>query len=200
MSLAPGQVQILRCEIERVRRMAASSDSVQLVAPPTSSLTLDSAFLHAAFEAGAYVQTLSELVVLRGLGKYVQFDAVYDRLNQFLDDPTIAALDHWGLAFAGLFGAAAAHRGIPDPCGYRIIFPGLDPPDPAIVPETAPDKAEIDVTEPPTAEPQSPPFYKNPTVIGLGLGAAALGLVLGLIVSARRVSKPEGPLLPPPAF
>ena len=147
-----------------------------------TSGTIDLALIDAVFQAGAYVQTMWELVTLRSMNKYQSFNAAYDSLVGFLDDPAKESLESMGNFAILLFAGAASLRGIADPCNAKVSMPGLAPPDSAILPENAEKPSEPASTLPRKSGRYSKKF--GAFVIG-AMGASAAGIAVVSVIGNR---------------
>ena len=169
-------IALLRCELARVS-MLLQREGGDAVLLPTANV-LNQTLVDAAASLGGYILTFWELVVLRGFDNGT-FNAAYDAIERYVDNPTAADLDRHVLLFAALFGAAASRRGLADGCG-QITFPGLWPADVRTLPQNLPDG---DVTQP---HPQTSTSKKLSPVLVTSLGAAAIStIILAWALSAR---------------
>ena len=203
--LTPQQTLALRCETARIVAVAAADSTVgAIVENPDGSVSSDMNFgvilrpvprlggvdgklVAAVFEAGAYAQTMWELIQLRSLEAYQTFDASYDTLVNFLDDPSRGALHKYGVTITQLFSNAATLRGIAATCPAASPLFGLLPPDPSILPENLPE--DFDPIELPPRAPRHAVRH-NKTFGGAVLGTMFAGAAMlggaALISSATR--------------
>jgi hypothetical protein len=149
------EVRLLRCEINRIV-ILAGNDKISLPTVRDSSL-IDAPMYDAAIQAAGFVTTMWQLKILRMLGNSPVFNTIYDTVDAFVDNPSLAKLNSSGLNIATLFAAVATFRGVVDPCLFKVTMPGLVPPSPLVMPIVQPvvpgqpDPPPLVIPEPPAS-------------------------------------------------
>lgn len=187
----PADIALLRCEADRLASVAVK-EGATITAPSQTTPALDPAFVAWIADVGGYALTMWELELLRTLG-YSTFNRVFDSLQLFVDEPSAQALEPFVQLYAALFSAAATRRSVPARCGVRLTFPGLEPPDPRILPPNLPDDIDVPAAMPPRV-------FRLPFGLKVTLGASA-GLVLlalGMSWTIKRRSERSPRYLKPP--
>jgi len=200
MPLTPLGFVILRCQINRVSSMARldwSGDPEYTLPTIATDALVDSATLiDATAWAAGYVLTMWEISALRGLRRYPIFNQVYDNVQKFIDDQTLANLEAYGTEMVTLMAAACDLRKVAEPCPTLAIKPfilGLTPLDPQI---TSTNFDDLPSPPPPVADKSGLGMSRKMfgySVLG-GMGLATLGcLGIALFRSHKETDVPNIP-------
>lgn len=179
MGLSPGQVALLRCEINRTADLArAAGVKTSMPRVDATSPIVDAQLADAAATAVGFALTLWEVSTARSLGRFSLFNTVYDSAEKYADAPSVKMLGKHAANVSLLLAGIAQLRGIADPCRVTVNIPGLSPPAPEIVQKT--------MDRPPA--PKAPdPVHRGRklgyAVMG-GMSAATLALVSVAVVKA----------------